>query len=91
MYSVKFTKRALKELNQLPKDARNSVIESLELLQVNPYAEILQVKKLRGQRNLYRIRIGNYRVIYEIYGGMLVIIVVRIGHRKDVYEYLRAM
>jgi mRNA interferase RelE/StbE len=88
LYTVKFTKRALKDLAGLDKATHNKILESLPLLEVNPFAEILQFKKLRGQKSLYRIRIGNYRVVYEVRGAELIIVVIRIGHRKDVYRYL---
>lgn len=89
MYSVKLTGRASKDLKKLPKEVKRKIIESLELLQINPFAEILQFKKLRGGSNLYRIRIGNYRVIYEVKADLLIIIVIRVGHRKDVYRFLK--
>lgn len=89
-YAVKFTKNALKELKKLPKLAQDKILDSLEVLAVNPYAEVLNFKKLRGNQKLFRIRVGDYRIIYEIHGHELVIIVVRIGHRKDVYNYLKS-
>lgn len=89
MYRVKLSSRAVKDLNKLSQETRERIIGSLEILKLNPFAEIIQFKKLKGRSNLYRIRIGNYRVIYEVQGDILVIIVVRIGHRKDVYNYLK--
>ena len=44
------------------------------------------VKKLTGAEDLYRIRVGNYRVVYQIQDNCLIVLVVRIGHRKDVYR-----
>ena len=88
MYSVKFTKNAQKELQRLPKKDRIRILDSLELLRINPFAEIIQFKKLRTNQSLYRVRIGDYRVIYEVHADILLIIVVRVGHRKDVYRYL---
>ena len=89
MYKVRLSSRALKDLKKLEKETQSKVIESLEILKLNPFAEIIQYKKLKGRNQLYRIRIGSYRVIYEIQGEILVIIVIRIGHRKDVYRYLK--
>ena len=88
MYALKFTKHALKELQKLPKQARLRILDSLELLRINPFAEIIQFKKLRTNQSLYRVRIGEYRVIYEVHGDVLMILVVRVGHRRDVYRYL---
>ncbi len=81
----------IKDLKKLEKETQFKILESLEILKLNPFAEIIQYKKLRGRNQLYRIRIGTYRVIYEIQGEVLIIIVVRIGHRKDVYRYLKDM
>lgn len=88
MYQVKFSQRAEKEIKKLPKPIAKKIVESISLLATNPFAEVLRFKKLRTQANLYRIRVGDYRVIYEIKGDLLLVIVVRIGHRKDVYRYL---
>ena len=89
MYQVKISSRAIKDLKKLGEDTQSKIIESLEILKLNPFAEIIQYKKLKDRNQLYRIRIGNYRVIYEIQGDVLLIIVIRVGHRKDVYRYLK--
>lgn len=89
MYKVKLSNRATKDLKKIRKEISKKVIESLELLSINPFAEVLNTKKLKVNGNLYRIRIGDYRVIYEIKSDLLIILVVRVGHRKDVYEYLK--
>lgn len=44
------------------------------------------VVKLAGDDNLWRIRIGNYRVVYEIYDDQLIVLVLRVAHRKDIYR-----
>ena len=46
------------------------------------------VEKLEGRENRYRIRVGDYRVIYEIHDEVLLVLVVRIGHRREVYRGL---
>ena len=58
MYRVKFTSRAAKELGKLPKPARKKIVDSLDVLRINPFAEILQFKKLKTHSDLYRIRVG---------------------------------
>lgn len=84
MYSIIIERNALKSLATIPdKDAKkitNAINELAENIRPNG------IKKLKGYENLYRIKIGNYRVIYEINDGELVIIVVEIGHRKEVYK-----
>ena len=84
MYSIIIERNALKSLATiLDKDAKkitNAINELAENIRTNG------IKKLKRYENLYRIKIGNYRVIYEINDGELVIIVVEIGHRKEVYK-----
>lgn len=89
MYTVQLSHRATKELKKVRKEVAKRIIESLELLAVNPYAEVLNFKKLKTNASLFRIRIGDYRVIYEIKADLLIVLVVRVGHRKDVYDYLK--
>ena len=89
MYIVKFTSRAAKDFDKLSKAVQSKILDSIELLRINPFAEILQFKKLRGGQNLYRIRVGNYRILYEVKGELLLIVIVRLGYRKDVYRYLK--
>jgi len=89
VYTVQLSHRATKELKKVRKEVAKRIIESLELIAVNPYAEVLNFKKLKTNASLYRIRIGDYRVIYEIKADLLIVLVVRVGHRKDVYDYLK--
>jgi len=64
------------------------MLEALAVLSENPYSELLRIKKLRGADALYRIRIGDYRVVYEVRRDRLVVIVIKIGHRGEVYRNL---
>ncbi|WP_416340534.1 type II toxin-antitoxin system RelE family toxin [Proteiniphilum sp.] len=61
------------------------IIEKLEVLQQNPYGSS-NVKALKGMSGYYRLRVANYRVIYELQDENLVILVIDINHRKDVYR-----
>ena len=90
MYRVKLTKRAAKELERLPKGAHQKIIESLDVLRINPFAEVIQFRKLKTRNDLYRVRVGDYRVVYSIHADILLIRVVRVGQRKDVYRYLKS-
>lgn len=61
----------------------------MKLLSVDPYSRLLPTRKMEGGKEVedrYRLRIGDYRVVYEIRNGAVVIFVVRVGHRKDVYR-----
>ena len=86
MYKIEFKKSAKKEFEKLPANIQERVLEALRFLSQNPYSEVLQVKKLRGADSLYRIRLGDYRILYTIENAKLVIIVIKIGHRSDVYR-----
>ncbi len=86
VYRVEFTKSAKKEFEDLSSEVQLKVLEALGLLSQNPFSELLQIKKLKGAQSLYRIRIGDYRLVYEVRGNVLVIVVIKIGHRKDVYR-----
>lgn len=88
VYSVQFVRSAQKEFDRLPAKERAKVVDALSLLSVNPYSELLRIKKLKGADELYRIRLGDYRIVYEIRNEALVIIVIKIGHRSDVYRNL---
>lgn len=86
MYRVEFKKSARKELEALPSRMQSKIVEAVQFLSQNPYSELLQVKKLKGMENVYRIRINDYRVLYEIGNERLIIIVIKIGNRSDVYR-----
>lgn len=88
VHSVQFVDSARKEFDLLPAKLRSKIVEALVLLSQNPYSELLKVKKLKGANELYRIRIGDYRVVYKIRNEILVVIVIKIGHRSDVYRHL---
>lgn len=85
-YEVVFKKSAVKELQALPQKMQQKVLDAVQLLSVNPYTELLQIKKMKGADKLYRIRIQDYRVIYLIENHVIKITIIKIGHRKDVYE-----
>ena len=85
-YSIRFTKSAKKEFHKLPKKIQARVVEALNVLATNPYSELLKVKKLRGEEELFRTRIGDYRLLYQVQGGKLIVLVIKIGHRREVYK-----
>lgn len=85
-YSVEFTKSAKKEFDLLSKKIQDKVVEALSFLSQNPFSEFLKFKKLKGADFLYRIRLGDYRIVYEIRSQILIVLVIKIGHRRDVYR-----
>jgi len=82
-YEVEFRPSARKSLDKVPRKDRLRIEGAIELLRSDPYPPA--AIKLT-ERNEYRVRVGNYRVVYDIVKGRLVILVLAIGHRKDVYR-----
>ena len=82
-YRVEIRKSVLRELRRLDTRMLPAIIAALDALAVEPRP--LGVKKLVGSKSTYRIRVGDYRIIYEINDGTLMVTVVRAAHRKDAY------
>ncbi len=84
MYKVEIVKSAIKELARLPKKEAIRITEKISELKENPRPK--GCAKLSGSKDEYRIRMGNYRVLYTIQDNILVVKVFKIGNRKDVYS-----
>jgi mRNA interferase RelE/StbE len=82
-YKVTFSRAARKELEELPHKMQLRISGVIALLAVNPFPP--NSKKLIG-REVYRIRTSSYRILYNVDKGILKILIVRIGHRRDVYD-----
>ena len=80
-YRVILPKSVQKELDRLPEDVAARILARLSALESNPRPS--DVKKLKG-RPAWRVRVGDYRIIYEIHDRELVVIIVTIGHRREV-------
>ncbi|MEP6847766.1 MAG: type II toxin-antitoxin system RelE/ParE family toxin [Acidobacteriota bacterium] len=85
-YSVEFTTSAEKEFVKLPAKVRSRVAEALTVLSINPFSELLNIKKLKGVDKVFRIRLGDYRIVYEAHQKRLLVIVIKIGNRREVYR-----
>jgi mRNA interferase RelE/StbE len=83
-YVVAFKPAAVRDLRKLPEDARRRVAARIDALAAEPRPA--GVEALQGASDLYRIRVGDYRVLYQLRRTALVVLVVRIGHRRDVYR-----
>lgn len=83
-YEVTFTTAAAKQISRLPKEARARTLDAIESLGTNPRPP--GSTKLVGERTAWRIRIGDYRVIYDLVESELTVVVVRAGHRREVYR-----
>ncbi|WGV26103.1 type II toxin-antitoxin system RelE family toxin [Halotia branconii] len=84
MYQIELTKSATKQLNKLPSNIKERIDARILDLAIEPRPD--KVKKIKGNENSYRIRVGDYRIIYEIYDDILLISVVRVGHRSKIYK-----
>lgn len=85
-YRVELKPSALELLAKAPLAQRKRIGKKIDQLAENPRPR--GVEKLAGQENLYRVRAGDYRIIYQIHDNLLLIVVVRIGKRGDVYRHL---
>lgn len=93
-YSLDFDKKASKDILSLDRSTRDFILDELEIF-INNYDEsyekelmkLTKIKALKGEyKGLYRLRLRTYRVIYEKQNDRLVILVLRVSHRKDVYR-----
>jgi mRNA interferase RelE/StbE len=82
-YNIFFKRSAIKDLDPIPKKDLQRIIGRIQLLKKDPRPSACE--KLSGQER-YRIRQGNYRIIYSIQDDQLTVWVVKIGHRRDVYR-----
>lgn len=83
-YTVKIASKAQKELKKISNPYQQKIVLAIKELAINPMPA--GVKKLQGQINQYRVRVADYRIIYEVHGTEMVILVVKIGHRQSVYK-----
>lgn len=83
-YEVVLSPKAEKQLDELPTPLRRRIAEAVEGLESNPQPH--GVKKLTGAENLWRIRVGDYRIVYTIENDRLIVLVVKIGHRREIYR-----
>jgi len=85
-YRVEIKKSAQKEIAALSKRDRRRVMSAIAALADEPRPQ--GVRKLVNAENAYRIRVGDYRVVYQLARRVLTVFVVRVGHRKDIYRRL---
>jgi len=83
-YSVTLLRDAQKALDKMEAAQRGRVIRAMRLLEDEPRHS--SVVKLAGPEDLYRVRVGDWRIVYAIRDNALVVIVIRIGHRREVYR-----
>ena len=85
-YEIQFKSSAWRVFKKLQGETRGRVTEAIWSLSEDPRPP--GAVKLKGQRDLFRIRAGDYRVIYEIREQALVVLIIKVGHRRDIYQGL---
>lgn len=83
-YRVDIAPTALRQLRKLDPAARRRVQAAIELLSQEPRPS--GAKKLVGGKGEWRVRTGQYRIVYEVHDQVLVVLVVAVGHRRDLYQ-----
>ncbi|HUF33956.1 MAG TPA: type II toxin-antitoxin system RelE/ParE family toxin [Acidimicrobiales bacterium] len=83
-YEVHIARRAVKSLARLPRREQQRIRAAIDLLADEPRPP--GCVALKGEERAYRVRVGDYRIIYEVHDRRLVVLVVSVGHRRDVYR-----
>ncbi len=83
MYGLAYSPSAAKQLEKLEHSIQERIVVALERLRIRP--ESCDIKKLVGMQG-YRFRVGDYRVIFDMEKNKLIILVLQIGHRKNIYD-----
>ncbi len=86
IFDIEYRPSVLKNLKHLPKNDLVQIKKKINHL--SKHLPEPATTKMKGNNSFHKIRSGNYRIIYEIYNEKLVILIVKIGHRKDVYKHL---
>ena len=86
LYNIWWRASAKKELKKIDRAEIPKIIKAIENLASDPYPP--NHKKILGTEHIYRVKIGNYRVIYSIENSKLIIEIIRVRHRKDAYKKL---
>ena len=85
-YAFRWRERAVRQLRAIPQPAALTILQALTPLGDDPRRPDTNVKKLTGYEDRYRLRVGDYRVIYDVTDKHLVILVVGVGHRREIYR-----
>jgi mRNA interferase RelE/StbE len=83
-YRVEFTTAAAREIHKLPRRVRDRLLDAIEDLGDEPRPH--GAKKLVGEKSAWRIRVGDYRVIYDVLDDVLTVTIVRAAHRREAYS-----
>ena len=86
---MEFTTKAKESLSKLPKNVQAKLADQITSLADDPRP--VGARKIKGQDDCYRIRQGDYRIVYAVLDDQLFVIIVRAGHRKEVYERIETV
>jgi len=85
-YRIEFGRSVAKQIANLPTSIRLRVSNKIDALAIDPRPP--KVEAMAGMENGYRVRSGNYRIVYQVRDAALIVLVVKVGHRRDVYRGL---
>lgn len=83
-YTIQFKPLALRQLEKLPREAQRRLASKIECLRDDPFPP--GCKKMAAIPEAWRIRAGDYRVVYQVHRGILLVLVLTVGHRKEIYR-----
>ncbi|MGB7631413.1 MAG: type II toxin-antitoxin system RelE/ParE family toxin [Candidatus Deferrimicrobium sp.] len=83
-YTVEFTHRAEKDFRALPPEIRRRLASKIDALAIDPRPQGVRI--LAGTEDIFRLRVGDYRILYRILDDRLVVLLVKIGHRREIYR-----
>ena len=87
-YAFRWRERAVRQLKAIPQTAALTILRAMTPLGDDPRRPDANLRKLAGYQDRYRLRVGDYRVIYDVTGAQLVILIVGVGHRREIYRGL---
>lgn len=83
-YRIEFAPKAQRDFKALDGSVRGRIARRIDSLAENPFSS--GIKKLEGEEELYRLRVGDDRVLYQVQGKVLLVLIVGVGHRREVYR-----
>ncbi|MFY9674003.1 MAG: type II toxin-antitoxin system RelE/ParE family toxin [Terriglobales bacterium] len=83
-YAIEFTNSARREFEALDRASQRRIAPRIDALATHPFPS--GAKKLQGERGLFRIRAGDYRIVYQVDGKRITVLILKIGHRREVYR-----
>ena len=83
-YTIQFKPLAFRQLEKLPRDIQKKLAAKIDALRADPFPS--GCKKMVAIPDTWRVRVGDYRVVYQVHQKVLLVIVLTVGHRKDVYR-----